>query len=109
MRIYEKYAKEPSDQLQLFGEGEVDLQAAEEWIAAHPKAWAYIIGLAKSDAFRTSAKLSMRDYVSMMRRSENVSCANALTPAFSRIAERDFPMLRGRFTKSRAKVDGFIA
>lgn len=109
MRYYEEYAKEPDVQMALFGEGEDDLKEAEAWMKAHPLGWQYIISHAIADANKSDAKLSMRDYVCLLRVVEHVPCRNAITPALARIAERDHAILRGRFTKSRAKVDGFVS
>lgn len=108
MRIYEQFAKEPSNQLSLFGEGEEDLKAAEDWIRENQDAWYFITREAIADAHRSSKKLSMRDYVAMLRVQKHIKCSNNITPALSRIAERDFPILKGRFTKSRSRVDGFV-
>lgn len=106
VRQYERFSSEPDNQLRLPIAGlDDDTVAAEKWIAEHPQEWRYILRCASRDA--NFGKVSMRSCVEAMRREFRTGCPNALTPAMSRIAERDVKSLKGVFTKSRSRADGF--
>lgn len=112
MREYEKYAKQPSPQMELPGlgsRGEQDMREAREWRECHEREWRLLCTKATWEAKYGSGRVSMRDLVGWLRIEHHVSVKNGLTPALARIMEAEEPMLRGCFTKSKSACDGFAA